>query len=172
MRNRWDVARHDLRRTFAELRTLRQAPLEQIQLALGQPYYPVPQRYLGSGVFPPGSAAAFPRSRPPNGEVRIRRRVNRVQGKRMSPITAQNYAWIWGKHIARVDVSCRVLLLQNETRGLLVGTDTHDITNKRKSGAFRRIAMDQLAGLEAPQIEHHGCYHLQATTLAAGRGSF
>jgi integrase len=44
----WDVAPHDLRRTFAKLARGGQAPLEQIQLALGHQNIQTTQRYLGS----------------------------------------------------------------------------------------------------------------------------
>lgn len=45
---RWDLAPHDLRRTFAKLARSGQAPLEQIQLALGHRSIQTTQRYLGS----------------------------------------------------------------------------------------------------------------------------
>jgi integrase len=44
----WDLAPHDLRRTFAKLARSGQAPLEQIQLALGHQNIQTTQRYLGS----------------------------------------------------------------------------------------------------------------------------
>ena len=44
----WDLAPHDLRRTFAKLARSGQAPLEQIQLALGHQSIQTTQRYLGS----------------------------------------------------------------------------------------------------------------------------
>jgi integrase/recombinase XerD len=44
----WDRAPHDLRRTFAKLARSGQAPLEQIQLALGHQNIQTTQRYLGS----------------------------------------------------------------------------------------------------------------------------
>jgi integrase len=44
----WDLAPHDLRRTFAKLARTGQAPLEQIQLALGHQSIQTTQRYLGS----------------------------------------------------------------------------------------------------------------------------
>jgi integrase len=44
----WHVAPHDLRRTFAKLARSNQAPLEQIQLALGHQSIQTTQRYLGS----------------------------------------------------------------------------------------------------------------------------
>jgi integrase/recombinase XerD len=44
----WDLAPHDLRRTFAKLARRGQAPLEQIQLALGHQNIQTTQRYLGS----------------------------------------------------------------------------------------------------------------------------
>jgi integrase len=44
----WTVAPHDLRRTFAKLARSGQAPLEQIQLALGLQNIQTTQRYLGS----------------------------------------------------------------------------------------------------------------------------
>jgi len=44
----WDLAPHDLRRTFAKLARGGQAPLEQIQLALGHQSIQTTQRYLGS----------------------------------------------------------------------------------------------------------------------------
>jgi hypothetical protein len=44
----WNLAPHDLRRTFAKLARSGQAPLEQIQLALGQQNIQTTQRYLGS----------------------------------------------------------------------------------------------------------------------------
>ncbi|MDQ6670611.1 MAG: tyrosine-type recombinase/integrase [Chloroflexota bacterium] len=44
----WDLAPHDLRRTFAKLARNGQAPLEQIQLALGHQNIQTTQRYLGS----------------------------------------------------------------------------------------------------------------------------
>lgn len=44
----WDLAPHDLRRTFAKLARSGQAPLEQIQLALGYQNIQTTQRYLGS----------------------------------------------------------------------------------------------------------------------------
>jgi integrase len=44
----WELAPHDLRRTFAKLARSGQAPLEQIQLALGHQSIQTTQRYLGS----------------------------------------------------------------------------------------------------------------------------
>jgi integrase len=44
----WELAPHDLRRTFAKLARSGQAPLEQIQLALGHQNIQTTQRYLGS----------------------------------------------------------------------------------------------------------------------------
>jgi integrase len=44
----WDLSPHDLRRTFAKLARSGQAPLEQIQLALGHQNIQTTQRYLGS----------------------------------------------------------------------------------------------------------------------------
>jgi integrase len=44
----WDLAPHDLRRTLAKLARSGQAPLEQIQLALGHQSIQTTQRYLGS----------------------------------------------------------------------------------------------------------------------------
>jgi integrase/recombinase XerD len=44
----WDLSPHDLRRTFAKLARSGQAPLEQIQLALGHQSIQTTQRYLGS----------------------------------------------------------------------------------------------------------------------------
>ena len=44
----WNLAPHDLRRTFAKLARSGQAPLEQIQLALGHQSIQTTQRYLGS----------------------------------------------------------------------------------------------------------------------------
>ena len=44
----WNLAPHDLRRTFAKLARSGQAPLEQIQLALGHQNIQTTQRYLGS----------------------------------------------------------------------------------------------------------------------------
>jgi integrase len=44
----WALAPHDLRRTFAKLARSGQAPLEQIQLALGHQSIQTTQRYLGS----------------------------------------------------------------------------------------------------------------------------
>ena len=44
----WDLAPHDLRRTFAKLARGGHAPLEQIQLALGHQSIQTTQRYLGS----------------------------------------------------------------------------------------------------------------------------
>jgi hypothetical protein len=44
----WSLAPHDLRRTFAKLARAGQAPLEQIQLALGHQSIQTTQRYLGS----------------------------------------------------------------------------------------------------------------------------
>ena len=44
----WDLSPHDLRRTFAKLARGGQAPLEQIQLALGHQNIQTTQRYLGS----------------------------------------------------------------------------------------------------------------------------
>lgn len=44
----WDLAPHDLRRTFAKLARSGHAPLEQIQLALGHQNIQTTQRYLGS----------------------------------------------------------------------------------------------------------------------------
>src|SRR5205085_3337165 len=44
----WKIAPHDLRRTFAKLARSGQAPLEQIQLALGHQSIQTTQRYLGS----------------------------------------------------------------------------------------------------------------------------
>jgi integrase len=44
----WDLAPHDLRRTFAKLARGGRAPLEQIQLALGHQSIQTTQRYLGS----------------------------------------------------------------------------------------------------------------------------
>ena len=44
----WDISPHDLRRTFAKLARSGQAPLEQIQLALGHQNIQTTQRYLGS----------------------------------------------------------------------------------------------------------------------------
>jgi integrase len=44
----WDLAPHDLRRTFAKLARSGQAPLEQIQLALGHQSIQTTERYLGS----------------------------------------------------------------------------------------------------------------------------
>jgi len=44
----WDLAPHDLRRTFAKLARSGQAPLEQIQLALGHQSIQTTQCYLGS----------------------------------------------------------------------------------------------------------------------------
>jgi integrase len=44
----WDLAPHHLRRTFAKLARSGQAPLEQIQLALGHQNIQTTQRYLGS----------------------------------------------------------------------------------------------------------------------------
>jgi integrase len=44
----WHLAPHDLRRTFAKLARSGQAPLEQIQLALGHQSIQTTQRYLGS----------------------------------------------------------------------------------------------------------------------------
>ena len=46
----WNLAPHDLRRTFAKLARGGQAPLEQIQLALGHQSIQTTQRYLGSEV--------------------------------------------------------------------------------------------------------------------------
>src|SRR5579859_2414795 len=44
----WNLAPHDLRRTFAKLARSGHAPLEQIQLALGHQSIQTTQRYLGS----------------------------------------------------------------------------------------------------------------------------
>src|SRR5262249_6387966 len=44
----WELAPHDLRRTFAKLARSGQALLEQIQLALGHQNIQTTQRYLGS----------------------------------------------------------------------------------------------------------------------------
>jgi integrase/recombinase XerD len=44
----WDLSPHGLRRTFAKLARSGQAPLEQIQLALGHQSIQTTQRYLGS----------------------------------------------------------------------------------------------------------------------------
>src|SRR5207245_11403988 len=44
----WDLAPNDLRRTFAKLARSGQAPLEQIQLALGHQNIHATQRCLGS----------------------------------------------------------------------------------------------------------------------------
>src|ERR1700674_3769864 len=44
----WGLAPHDLRRTFAKLARNGQAPLEQIQLALGHQNIQTTQRYIGS----------------------------------------------------------------------------------------------------------------------------
>ena len=44
----WTLAPHDLRRTFVKLARSGQAPLEQIQLALGHQNIQTTQRYLGS----------------------------------------------------------------------------------------------------------------------------
>jgi integrase len=46
----WSLAPHDLRRTFAKLARSGQAPIEQIQLALGHQSIQTTQRYLGSDL--------------------------------------------------------------------------------------------------------------------------
>jgi integrase len=46
----WDLAPHNLRRTFAKLARSGQAPLEQIQLALGHQSIQTTQRYLRSDL--------------------------------------------------------------------------------------------------------------------------
>jgi hypothetical protein len=52
----WHLAPHDLRRTFAKLARSGQAPLEQIQLALGHQSIQTTQRYLGSELDPADAA--------------------------------------------------------------------------------------------------------------------
>ena len=44
----WDLAPHDVRRTFAKLARGGRAPLEQIPARARPPEYPDHQRYLGS----------------------------------------------------------------------------------------------------------------------------
>ena len=61
-------------------------------------------------------------------------------------------------------VSFGVLFLQSEARCLLATPDTDNVTNEGKCGTFGLIAMDETAGLQAPQIECHDCSHPQTTS--------
>jgi len=52
----WDLAPHDLRRTFAKLARSGQAPVEQIQLPVGHQNIQTTRRYLGSELDPADAA--------------------------------------------------------------------------------------------------------------------
>lgn len=56
----WDVAPHDLRRTFAKLARSGQAPLEQIQLALGhQSIQTTSAIWAPNSIWPPPNATGL-----------------------------------------------------------------------------------------------------------------